>query len=383
MNKYIVTTMLLTISTLLMCGCNKNTSDYTVKNNEKDAVKQVQTDITQFTFTEFKEKYIPLYEEEFGVYKEDATTDTDDPTETLSHYIGKKIICEKCGSNNNNIMVTYKKDSGSLTNIYMSMTNDKLCTDCIISYIEKNIPITIAYASEGKDGKERSEKAVETFRDSFTYDETGNIESGIAVGDFDNNSKLTLIATKSSILCHLSFEQENSDFEENDNLVDDENLLADKTTNKNYSSGQYKVGVDIPAGEYVLFSSENGYFCISSDANGSDIIGNDNFNNNSIITVFDGQYVELSRCYAVPFNEAPNFAEGKEELNDGMYKVGYHIPAGEYKLICTGKESGYYCLYPDSVRKKIISNDNFEGSRYVSISEGQYLILRRCKLILQ
>lgn len=150
-----------------------------------------------------------------------------------------------------------------------------------------------------------------------------------------------------------------------------------------YQSGQYKVGVDLPAGEYLVVAQGTGYFCVSSDANADDILFNDNFNNNSIITVANGQYVELTRCYAIPFAEAPNFCEGKTVLDEGMYKVGYHLPAGEYKITASGTSMGYYCIYPDSTHNDILSNDNFNGSRYISVSDGQYLVLTRCSLTLQ
>lgn len=142
-----------------------------------------------------------------------------------------------------------------------------------------------------------------------------------------------------------------------------------------YSVGQYKVGTDIPAGEYVLLASGGkGYFCVSSDANGDDIIENDNFEYNSILTVIDGQYLELVRCNATPIDEA-----GDLDVSDsGMFKVGLHIPAGEYKLNADSGEKGYYCIYNSSTQENIVSNNNFDGSQYVTVTDGQYLQLVRC-----
>lgn len=142
-----------------------------------------------------------------------------------------------------------------------------------------------------------------------------------------------------------------------------------------YSADFYKVGVDIPAGEYVVYAeSDHGYFCVSSDSNQSDITFNDNFSYNSIITIGDGEYLELSRCYAIPIEENPEM----DLSGSGMFKVGTHIPAGEYKLTATGT-SGYYCVYPDSRQDDILANDNFENQNYVTVSDGQYLVLSRCK----
>ena len=43
--------------------------------------------------------------------------------------------------------------------------------------------------------------------------------------------------------------------------------------------------------------------------------------------------------------------------------------------------SGYYCIYSSSRQDNIISNDNFDGQRYVTVSDGQYLLLSRCKFV--
>lgn len=144
-----------------------------------------------------------------------------------------------------------------------------------------------------------------------------------------------------------------------------------------YSSGQYKTGVDIPAGEYVTFAdSGSGYFAISSDSNGSDILANDNFEYNSIITVNDGEYLELSRCYAVSIEDVETI-----EISSGnMFKVGTFLQAGEYKLE-PDSENGYYAVYNDSRHRDIVANGNFEGQTYVTVSDGQYLMLSRCHIV--
>ena len=64
--------------------------------------------------------------------------------------------------------------------------------------------------------------------------------------------------------------------------------------------GIYKVGTDIPAGEYrVTAGASGGYWAVteSLDADG-EIVGNDAFNGSTYVTVYDGQYLELSNCAA-------------------------------------------------------------------------------------
>lgn len=144
-----------------------------------------------------------------------------------------------------------------------------------------------------------------------------------------------------------------------------------------YEYGMNKVGTDIPAGEYVLYAqNRRGYFCVSSDSNQEDIIFNENFDYNSIISINDGEYLKMSHCYAIPISENPDvLTEGT-----GMFKVGLHIPAGEYKLEATD-DRGYYCIYPDSRQDDIIANDIFEGKTYVTVADGQYLVLSGCKFV--
>ncbi|MBP3695192.1 MAG: hypothetical protein J6J31_12260 [Thermoguttaceae bacterium] len=152
-----------------------------------------------------------------------------------------------------------------------------------------------------------------------------------------------------------------------------------------YGEGQYKVGKDIPAGTYMLWVSDvkyGGYFVYSSDPNADDIIENDSFATNSIIEVYDGEYLELRRCDAFPIKQAEAPRKQNGAFGEGFYIIGEHIPAGEYKLEITDeKYGGYYCIYNDVRRNDIDSNGSFTGSRYISLSEGQYLKLNRCKII--
>ena len=96
------------------------------------------------------------------------------------------------------------------------------------------------------------------------------------------------------------------------------------------SSGTYKVGSEIPAGQYYLVGS--GYFAILKDGSGTldAIIANDNFSGNSIVDLADGQYFELkgASMYPIEFYDPIE----KTEFKDGTYRVGIDMPAGEYKV---------------------------------------------------
>lgn len=154
---------------------------------------------------------------------------------------------------------------------------------------------------------------------------------------------------------------------------------AEKTTTE-YEEGQYKIGSDMPAGVYVLYQQDYSwlsYFAITSDANGKDILKNDNFENRSVIEVVDGEYLEIKRCSAFPLEEDPGFGITGGWLSAGCYIVGRDIDPGEYKVEANSGEMAYICIYPDTRRSKIHANDNFEGSRYIALEEGQLFEIER------
>lgn len=67
-------------------------------------------------------------------------------------------------------------------------------------------------------------------------------------------------------------------------------------------------------------------------------------------------------------------------LSEGTYKVGTDIEPGEYKLTATTSVPGYWeVTNSSSPDADIVGNDNFNGNAYVTVSEGQYLTLNRCK----
>lgn len=155
---------------------------------------------------------------------------------------------------------------------------------------------------------------------------------------------------------------------------------------KTYGSGQYKVGKDLPAGEYVLITTDIAYFEISSDSTGStsSIITNDFFENRSIVSVSEGEYLKISNSVMYSFKDAPPFEENNGILPQGMYRVGFDLLPGEYKVI-PDSDYGYLEVTYDSrhTLDSIIYNDNLEGEQYITVNYGQYLTLSDCHLKLQ
>lgn len=152
---------------------------------------------------------------------------------------------------------------------------------------------------------------------------------------------------------------------------------------KTYKSGQYKVGKDLPAGEYVAVSKGDAYIELAKDAKGTldSILANDIFINRSIITVSDGQFIKIQNCELYAFKDAPKAPIQNGSLPSGMYKVGVDLPAGEYKVLSEGGDSYIETSTTSSHQlDDIISNDLFQGDKYINVSNGQYLKFFRAKV---
>lgn len=152
-----------------------------------------------------------------------------------------------------------------------------------------------------------------------------------------------------------------------------------------YESSTYKVGTDIPAGEYVILADGYmGYAEVSKDSTGEldSIIANENFDYNTIFTLKEGQYFKMTGAYAMPIQQVTEL----DTTKGGMFKVGVHLPAGEYKVE-VDEDSFIGYGYVEVAKKSthnlndIVSNDNFEGSKYITVKEGQYLKLSGAHIV--
>lgn len=150
--------------------------------------------------------------------------------------------------------------------------------------------------------------------------------------------------------------------------------------------GMYKVGTDITAGEYLLMSEGlvPAYFQVSKDSTGSleSIISNDNFEGSRYVTLVNDQYFEVRGAKFVSIDKAPVQEPKNGVYGPGMYKVGRDIEPGEYKLKPQAGAMAYFEVAKDSKNSltSIVSNDNFETEKYITIAAGQYIKLNGCQL---
>ncbi len=148
--------------------------------------------------------------------------------------------------------------------------------------------------------------------------------------------------------------------------------------------GQYKIGTDLPAGEYYIkCNSINLYVEISSDSSGEldSIISNLNTEGGVYVTVRDGEYLKVDG------GEIFNITDIEIEPENGyypagQYKVGEDIPAGEYTLEALDGEEGYIEVTSDSrhTLESIITNDLFNNNKIITLTDGQYVLFNSAKL---
>lgn len=147
---------------------------------------------------------------------------------------------------------------------------------------------------------------------------------------------------------------------------------------KKIKAGTYKIGKDIPAGEYLVISNSMAYIECTKDSTGAleSIVFNDNLTSksNSYITLNDGEYFKLTGGEMYPIAEAPSIIPSDGLYKDGMYKVGQDIPAGEYKVKLTGP-TGYIEVNTDSRHQldSIVTNESVQADTYITVQDGQYL----------
>lgn len=176
------------------------------------------------------------------------------------------------------------------------------------------------------------------------------------------------------------------DNELNKLIAERDNLISQKTDNASgygdyettYHEGQYKIGSEIPAGEYVFFATGDfqGSFKETTDSNGSDRVESEYFYYNYIYTITEGNYITISNAFAVP---ADQVTELNTKKGYGMFRVGKDIAAGEYQLVPTKfTVPGSFHTYSSSetgLRENRLDNDYFSSITYVNVHDGEYLLI--------
>jgi fibronectin type 3 domain-containing protein len=147
-----------------------------------------------------------------------------------------------------------------------------------------------------------------------------------------------------------------------------------------YGTGMYKVGTDIPAGEYLLVATDvnNAFYFSSSQAS-----DNEYYWNGAGIpaptlyaTLTTGEYASFEYLKAYPIASAPKVGVNADgTFVPGQYKVGRDIPAGTYVIDLQGT-TNYGDLYVEmnsyNQPESVVGWDSYRGRIYVTLALGQY-----------
>lgn len=158
---------------------------------------------------------------------------------------------------------------------------------------------------------------------------------------------------------------------------------VEKMADGAYPPGRYKVGVQIPAGEYV-FKGNRAYAEVLANLyeESDSKIGAVLSSKCAIATLEEGQYVQTDNPF-YPVEETANLKAEDGVYRDGMYKVGFHMPAGTYAFTAE-VDNGYIEIYGDSmVDSKMLDYIKAEPTTTFTVTDGQYVNLIAGKAVMQ
>lgn len=155
--------------------------------------------------------------------------------------------------------------------------------------------------------------------------------------------------------------------------------------------GAFKCGVDFQPGEYYILPLYTGghMFSVSNTPNNFPYTNYEDYKLINKYTFAEGQFVKVEHgALMVPAEEV----DTENWWKYGAYLVGKDIPAGDYKVEQISNDyntelsrmmgaSGTYQVCEKSPEKKpIVYQDLFQSQMYVTLKEGQYLVVVNCKL---
>lgn len=157
-----------------------------------------------------------------------------------------------------------------------------------------------------------------------------------------------------------------------------------------YPMGEYVVGVDIPAGEYLIVAdnfSDIPNACIGLYDKEMEQIISTWFQNTFYVNIEAGQYLHISWCTAVDLSQ--NIVDNNPFERAGMFKVGTDVKAGTYRIKAAEIENPYYFtvydnLYEYNALKKYTETLEYEikdREKVITVVDGQYIELENCVIV--
>lgn len=149
-----------------------------------------------------------------------------------------------------------------------------------------------------------------------------------------------------------------------------------------FESDVYKIGVDMPAGEYKVFAlDEYASYTLANDARGEDFVAYMSVDTFAYVSVEDDQFLELEDAFAVPIEEVDPIEIEDDKIGPGVYRVGIDIEPGEYKVNAID-EYASYTIAGDPNMDDYIDYSSIEKSNYIEVLDGEYLQLEDAEMSL-
>lgn len=155
--------------------------------------------------------------------------------------------------------------------------------------------------------------------------------------------------------------------------------LMQRTGDGSFADGVYKVGKDIPEGEYQMQADDgDGYFEILSNQSGekNSVLANCLYGNSAYVSVKSGEYLKTERCNLYAIKQAKPIQHDANELKPGIYKVGFDIPEGPYTIEANGDKVNAGVLSDVSasaLASLAIKERQFIDEKTLNVKKGQYL----------
>ena len=167
--------------------------------------------------------------------------------------------------------------------------------------------------------------------------------------------------------------------------TDSESSTKDDVAEEEIKKNDYKeVGTDIEAGEYLIISDNSeSYVELAKDNTGASesIVYNANLEKDEhmYLTISDGQYLNIEDAEIYSLADAPSIIPEDGVYQNGQFKVGTDIPAGEYTYIVDKNDGS---AFVEVNKSSIYDVDNIvlsetptvDGS--ITLTDGQYLTLQ-------
>ena len=154
-----------------------------------------------------------------------------------------------------------------------------------------------------------------------------------------------------------------------------------------YPSGTYKVGRDLPEGDYVFKEAADAMFSsviVRRDSSeSSDLVSHHLINGQCVGRLRAGTWVTLSEATACPIHQAS--AVEISQITDGGYLVGVTLPEGTYRIApADNAPLSSYSIY-DGILGTDAQLQKFEvilEPTTLTLAAGEYVELSGCALSL-